>query len=596
MNKPTLRDLFSRHTFRSRQLAWVLVSVLGVVALLRWTAPDFSFGALAQNFLASDPIWVGITVCILVGGQLLRLIRWHSLLKLEMPLPRIQAGKALMDGQMINWLSPVRLGDVWRMWSVAQIPQRSVVWASASIVVEKSADAIVLAVMSTVLILAPVSTTVAPVVIRAALTGLVALLVLVALAALRPSRWLERARSRLPAMWQQTLGADRIKIPTHVEAQLQTTGFWLRLGLQSLGIWTLALLTNIALAQALSIQLTWPQQIMFLVALQLGLVLSVVPANLGLFPLVAIGMFGLFSIRDADGLVFGSLLYVLVYGVNLMLWLVFSVLLQINTRRQVVPDASDAGDGARPHVVRIGGVGVSATTRQGLLSRLESALSGARQETVMYANAHAVNLANDDPELMTALNRADIVFCDGRGVQIAAWLLGQPLPDRMTPPDWIADFAAICARYSAGMFLLGSQPGVADQAASQLRAAVEPGVLSTFTHHGYFEDADDDSVARRVNESGAAVLLVGMGMPRQEIWIARNSHRMPAVRVIVSVGALFDYVAGTVPRGPRWMTENGLEWLSRLWVEPRRLWRRYLLGNPRFVLQVIAQRFRKTGG
>ncbi len=139
------------------------------------------------------------------------------------------------------------------------------------------------------------------------------------------------------------------------------------------------------------------------------------------------------------------------------------------------------------------------------------------------------------------------------------------------------------------MFFLGAREGVAGEAARKLEAAV-PG-LKVHSHHGHFDknDASSREVIEMVNRSGASVLLVGFGMPLQEIWITRHRAELKPL-IVFSVGALFDYAAGNVVRGPRWLTQHGFEWMTRLVIEPRRLWRRYLLGLPEFGLLVLRQR------
>jgi len=138
------------------------------------------------------------------------------------------------------------------------------------------------------------------------------------------------------------------------------------------------------------------------------------------------------------------------------------------------------------------------------------------------------------------------------------------------------------------MFLLGAKEGVADEAARKLEAAV-PG-LRVHSHHGHFpkDEASSRDVVDLINRSGATVLLVGFGMPLQELWITRHRGVLAPV-VVFSVGAMFDYIAGNVRRGPRWLTQHGFEWLTRLAIEPRRLWRRYLLGLPEFALLIGRQ-------
>jgi len=208
---------------------------------------------------------------------------------------------------------------------------------------------------------------------------------------------------------------------------------------------------------------------------------------------------------------------------------------------------------------------------------------------VMYVNAHVLNQSRGNPALRGALERADLVYCDGYGVRLAAKALEDPVPHRMTGADWIWSLGALCASAGQTVYLLGSEPGVASEAARRLGRRF-PRLEIVGTHHGYFEAGSnhDDRVAEDINARRPDIVLVGMGSPKQELWIEHNADRLDT-GVLWSVGALFDYVSGRTPRAPAWLSDNGLEWIFRLAVEPQRMWRRYLLGNPVFVSRVMAQ-------
>lgn len=237
---------------------------------------------------------------------------------------------------------------------------------------------------------------------------------------------------------------------------------------------------------------------------------------------------------------------------------------------------------------RIGNIRLDAVTLHDVLAICAASLENHTPRTLLYANAHAVTLAIENADFARSLDAADILFCDGYGVYCAAQVLGHPLPERFTPPDWIDELAQLCISHNNSIFFLGGQSGVTQQAADRLIKR-HPS-LHIATHHGYFnkEGAESEAVVDTVNQSHAGVLLVGFGMPMQEFWIMRYRARIKAP-IVMSVGALFDYLGGTRQRAPAWMTNHGLEWLGRLVEEPGRMWRRYLVGLPRFGLIICRQ-------
>jgi N-acetylglucosaminyldiphosphoundecaprenol N-acetyl-beta-D-mannosaminyltransferase len=215
--------------------------------------------------------------------------------------------------------------------------------------------------------------------------------------------------------------------------------------------------------------------------------------------------------------------------------------------------------------------------------------SGRPARRVMYLNAHVLNQSRANPALREALEQADLVYCDGYGVRLAAKALDAEIPHRMTGADWIYGLAALCELAGQSVYLLGAEPGVTAEAARRL-GRWYPRLQIAGTHHGYFDigSAHDDRVVEDINARRPDIVLVGMGTPKQELWVAQNAARLET-DVVWTVGALFDYVSGRVPRAPRWLADNGLEWIFRLAIEPQRMWRRYLLGNPVFISRVMAQ-------
>jgi len=245
---------------------------------------------------------------------------------------------------------------------------------------------------------------------------------------------------------------------------------------------------------------------------------------------------------------------------------------------------------------RLFGLDVATAPPAELLRQILAFAESGERRRVAYVNAHVLNQSVQNDELRHALETSDLVYCDGYGVRLAAKTIGLPVPHRMTGADWIWGMAALCEASGRSMYLLGSDPGAASEAAAALRRWY-PRLQVTGTHHGYFDIGTPHS--ERVLEDIAArrpdLLLVGMGTPLQEQWVNHYFDRIDA-GVVWTVGALFDYVSGRVPRAPHWLADHGLEWIFRLAIEPRRMWRRYLLGNPVFLWRVWKERRRRRDG
>ena len=205
--------------------------------------------------------------------------------------------------------------------------------------------------------------------------------------------------------------------------------------------------------------------------------------------------------------------------------------------------------------------------------------------SIAFLNAHCVNVAYRAPEYRAAMETMDLVFADGIGVRLAARAAGIELQDNVNGTDLFPVLCREAAKTATGLFLLGAREGIAKTAGERMRNAT-PGLVISGTHHGYISDADTDAHAiAEINASGAGIVLVALGVPTQELWIARNRHRLTAPAVI-GVGGLFDYYSGRIARAPVPLRKAGLEWAWRLAQEPRRLARRYLVGNAEFMLRL----------
>jgi exopolysaccharide biosynthesis WecB/TagA/CpsF family protein len=222
------------------------------------------------------------------------------------------------------------------------------------------------------------------------------------------------------------------------------------------------------------------------------------------------------------------------------------------------------------------------------LNVLEALYDRAEPAVVVHANVHTVNLAYKDPSYLEALRRADLVLNDGKGVMLGARILDSSFPSDLNGNFFTPLVLERAAARGWPLFLFGAKPGVAERAAAVLVDEYK-GLRVVGTQHGYVPKDSHDELLETMRASGAGLLLVGMGNPRQERWLARYIGKTGA-RLGIGVGAFFDFQAGELRRAPEWMQRSGLEWVHRLRTEPQRMWRRYIVGNPAFVARVLRQR------
>jgi N-acetylglucosaminyldiphosphoundecaprenol N-acetyl-beta-D-mannosaminyltransferase len=246
----------------------------------------------------------------------------------------------------------------------------------------------------------------------------------------------------------------------------------------------------------------------------------------------------------------------------------------------------------KPHesVVTVLGVTVNAIRSRELLNKLEECILERRGGVFAYANVHAINLAQKYGWFREFLNNATVLYTDGEGVRLGARLLGYHIPERIALTTWVWELMKFCERKRFRVFLLGSKEEVVKKAAGKA-VEREPGLQIVGVHHGFFEKKglSSDGVIAEINVARPDVLLVGFGMPLQEEWLQENMRKI-SVGVIFTAGSCFEYMAGVRSICPAWLSRAGFEWLYRLLQEPRRLFARYVIGNPLFVLRVLRQR------
>ncbi len=222
-----------------------------------------------------------------------------------------------------------------------------------------------------------------------------------------------------------------------------------------------------------------------------------------------------------------------------------------------------------------------------LFDRLRQEAQRPGKSVFAALNVHIANIAKQNPTLRQFLQDSEVVYCDGAGIVLASKLLGQPLPCRFTAADWLFDLWAYLSQQGITAFYLGGEPGIAEKALAQFEAH-HPKHTILGVHHGFIlqDQSLERQVMDRINALQPDVLFVGFGCPLQEEWIQQHKDALN-VSVFYPIGATLDYLTHKVPRCPAWMGENGLEWLFRFLVEPRRMFRRYIMGNPWFLWRIV---------
>ncbi len=250
---------------------------------------------------------------------------------------------------------------------------------------------------------------------------------------------------------------------------------------------------------------------------------------------------------------------------------------------------------------RIFGVDVTAITSSDMLDLIATHVKSRLPLTIFHQNLHSAYLQQRHESVRTAYTSADVAYIDGMPFVVQGRLLGGAVDrsHRNTYLDWYDSLLGLAQDRGWKVFFLGGTPEALSLGCDVLRKRFP--ALELEGHDGYFDatsgSPESQAVIEKINDFEADVVLIGMGMPRQEVWVADN-RRSLKVPVTVTVGAGMDYVAGLIPTPPRWMGKYGVEWIHRLCSEPKRLWQRYLL-EPIFLVpvwakEVIDVRFRRS--
>lgn len=247
--------------------------------------------------------------------------------------------------------------------------------------------------------------------------------------------------------------------------------------------------------------------------------------------------------------------------------------------RAVYPQRSLGLEVAVAGRVELFGVPVDLLTIDETVERCQELIEQRRPVQHAFINAAEAVMMEDVPGFRATLAACDIVNADGQSIVWAARLLGVPLAGRVAGPDLMDRLLELAERKGHPVYFLGAKADVLEEFEVAVKK-LHPRLEIAGRHHGYFDD--DVAVADDVRRSGARLLFVAISSPRKEFFLSQNLDRMGAL-FAMGVGGSFDLLAGKTRRAPHWMQDAGLEWLFRLIQEPRRMWKRYLIGNARFL-------------
>lgn len=239
------------------------------------------------------------------------------------------------------------------------------------------------------------------------------------------------------------------------------------------------------------------------------------------------------------------------------------------------------------------GVAVTPAPWDEALAMVSRLLAEKHTTRVTFLNAHNANLACRDPEFASIINDF-LVLPDGVGVDLGSMILhGRKFPANLNGTDFIPAILESADR-PLTVGLLGARAQNVNEAARRMAARYRRHTFEVISD-GYFPAADEPAILDRLANLSPDMLLVAMGVPHQEKWIARNITPRHAT-LVFAVGALLDFQSGAIARAPGWMRTLRIEWIYRLWLEPSRMWRRYILGNPEFLIRIVRQKLTGRSG
>lgn len=227
---------------------------------------------------------------------------------------------------------------------------------------------------------------------------------------------------------------------------------------------------------------------------------------------------------------------------------------------------------------------------QETLQRVDETIIKGEQLHHVVVNAGKIVALQQDLKLRRSVNESDLINADGQAVVWASKVLGKPLKERVAGIDLMVNLVGLAHQKKYKIFFFGAKEEIVKQVVENYTKQYSSTIIAGY-RNGYFRKEEEKDIAKQISESGANILFVAISSPTKENFLYENKALLKKVNFIMGVGGSFDVVAGKVKRSPLWMQKVGLEWFYRFIQEPKRMWKRYLLGNSRFVYLVIKEKF-----
>ncbi|RTE54861.1 glycosyltransferase [Arenibacter aquaticus] len=222
------------------------------------------------------------------------------------------------------------------------------------------------------------------------------------------------------------------------------------------------------------------------------------------------------------------------------------------------------------------------------LQIVDNTIAEGKQLHHVVVNASKIVAMQKDLQLRQSVNQSDLINADGQAVVWASRVLGKPLKERVAGIDLMENLVELAHQKNYKIFFFGAQEEVVKKVVHKYTNQFSPGIIAGY-RNGYFKKDEEQVIAREIGKSGANILFVAISSPTKENFLFENKALLQKVNFVMGVGGSFDVIAEKVKRAPLWMQKSGLEWFYRLAQEPKRMWKRYLIGNSKFVGLVIRE-------